>query len=70
MDLTTGLFTHLHQLSASNGLHGDALADALLAFTADLRAAIPSYLGLQLTMVENDRPVTLSEINPDRIATT
>src|SRR5688572_4151874 len=70
VDVTTGLFTHLHQLSVSNGLDGDTLADALLAFTADLRAAVPSYLGLQLTIVENNRPVTLTEIDPDRIATT
>jgi len=68
--VTTDLFTHLHQLSVSNGLDGDTLADALLAFTADLRAAVPSYLGLQLTIVENDRPVTLTEIKADRIATT
>ena len=74
MELTTVLVTHLHTFSISIGLDSnapdDALDASLTAFTAAIEAAVPSYLGLQLTIRQNGHPVTLTRITPRRTATT
>jgi hypothetical protein len=71
VELTTVLITHRHH---SIGLDGNALDDALdaslAALTADIEAAVPSYLGVQLTIRQNGHPVTLTRIAPHRTATT
>ena len=69
VDVTTDLSTQLHQLSNTE-LGSDTLDDTLLALTANLEAAVPSYLGLQLTIIENAWPVILTAIRPDPVATT
>jgi hypothetical protein len=74
VELTTVLVTHLHPFSSSISLDSNALDDALdaslAAFTADIEAAVPSYLGIQLTIRQNGHSVTLTRIAPHRTATT
>ncbi|HEX5905926.1 MAG TPA: hypothetical protein VFY56_02840 [Propionibacteriaceae bacterium] len=74
MELTTVLIAHRHPFSNSISLDGNALDDALdaslAALTADIEAAVPSYLGIQLTIRQNGQPVTLTRIAPHRTATT
>ncbi len=74
MDFTTVLFTHLHLFSKSISLDGNARDDgldaSLAALTAVVEAAVPSYLGLQMTIGQNGHPVTLTRIAPHRTATT
>jgi hypothetical protein len=74
VELATALVTHFHPFSNSIGLDGNALDDALdvslAAFTADIEAAVPSYLGLQLTIGQSGHPVTLTRITPHRAVTT
>ena len=74
MELATALVTHFHPFSNSISLDGNDLDDALdaslAAFTADVEAAVPSYLGMQLTILQNGYPVTLTRITPHRTATT
>jgi hypothetical protein len=74
VDLTTVHFTDFHPNSNGIGLDGNALDDALdaslAAFTADIKAAVPSYLGLQLTIGQSGHPVTLTRITPHRTART
>jgi len=70
VDLTTDLLTDLHQLSVYAGLGSDTLEDTLLTHTANLRAAVPSYLGLQLTIIENSCPVIMTAIRADQTANT
>src|SRR4029450_2187530 len=70
----TALVTHFHPCSNSISLDGNGLDDALdaslTAFTADIEAAVPSYLGIQLRILQNGHPVTLTRITPHRTATT
>lgn len=74
MELATALVTHFHPFSNSISLDGNGLDDALdaslAAFTADIEAAVPSYLGIQLTILQNGHPVTLARITPQRTAAT
>jgi hypothetical protein len=74
VELPTALVTHFHPFSNSISLDGNGLDDALdaslVAFTADIEAAVPSYLGIQLTILQNGHPVTLTRITPHRTATT
>jgi hypothetical protein len=70
VDFTTDLLTYLHQLSVNAGLGSDILDDTLLTHTANLRAAVPSYLGLQLTIIENACSVIMTAIRSDQTATT
>ena len=74
MDLTTVHFTDLHPNSNGIGLDSNALDNALdaslAAFTADIKAAVPSYLGLQLAIRQSEHPVTLTRITPHQTATT
>jgi hypothetical protein len=74
VELPTALVTHFHPCSNSISLDGNGLDDALdaslAAFTADIEAAVSSYLGIQLTILQNGHPVTLTRITPHRTATT
>jgi hypothetical protein len=78
VELTTVLIAHRHPFSSSISLDGNTLDDALddaldaslAAFTADIEAAVPSYVGIQLTIRQNGHPVTLTRIAPHRTATT
>ena len=74
MELATALVSYFHPCSNSISLDGNGLDDALdaslAAFTADIEAAVPSYLGIQLTILQNRHPVTLTRIRPHRTATT
>jgi hypothetical protein len=74
VELATALVTHFHPFSNSISLDGDGLDDALdaslAAFTADIEAAVPSYLGMQLTILQNGYPVTLTRITRRGTATT
>jgi hypothetical protein len=73
VELATALVTHFHPFSNSISLDGNGLDDALdaslAAFTADIEAAVPSYLGIQLTILQNGHPVTLTRITSHRAAT-
>jgi acetaldehyde dehydrogenase (acetylating) len=60
VDLPTALFRDLLHLSSSVGLDDDALTTPLVALVAGLQAAVPSYRGLHLTLVENGHPVSLA----------
>jgi hypothetical protein len=74
VDITTVLFTHLQPFSNSIGVDSNALDDALDAslgaFTAAIEAAVPSYLGIQVTIRQSGHPVTLTRITPHLTATT
>jgi len=74
VELTTILVTHLHPFSNNISLDTNPLDDALdaslIAFTADIEAAVPSNLGLPLTIRQNGHPVTLTRLAPHRTATT
>ena len=60
MDLPTALLRDLLQLGSGIGLDDKAFHTPLVALVADLRAAIPSYRGLYLTIVEHGYPVSLA----------
>lgn len=60
MDLPTALLRDLLRLSSSIGIDHDAIQAPLVALVADLWAAVPSYRGLHLTVIENDCPVSLA----------
>jgi len=74
VELTTVLVTHLHPFSNNISLDSNALDDALdaslVAFTVDIEAAVPSCLGLPLTIRQNGHPVTLTRLAPHRTAAT
>ena len=60
VDLPTALFRDLLHLCSSVGLDDDALSAPLVALVAGLQAAVPSYRGLHLTLVENGHPVSVT----------
>jgi hypothetical protein len=72
--LLTRLLTRLQPFSNGIGLESSALDDALdaslAAFAAAIETAVPSYLGMQLTIRQDGYPVTLTRITPHRTATT
>ena len=59
MDLPAALLAHVHDLTVSIGQDQD-LGDTVAALTTALRATATSYCGFQLTIVENQLPVTLT----------
>ena len=66
MDLPTALLRDLLHLSSSVGLDDDALTAPLATLVAALQAAVPSYRGLHLTLVEDGHPVSLAAfIHPE-----
>ena len=64
MDVPTDPLGHVTQLAASIGADTDLLHVPLLALARDLRAAVPSYRGLQLTVVHSGQPVTMTDMVP------
>jgi hypothetical protein len=54
------LVAHLQDLTASIGKDEQDVEDTLGALTAALRSTAASYCGLQLTLVENQWPITLT----------
>jgi hypothetical protein len=63
VDLTTALLRDLLDLSASIDGHGE-LGARLTALITALRAAVPSYRGLYLTVHDNGQPLTLTSFLP------
>jgi hypothetical protein len=60
VDLPAALLVHLQDLTASIGQDDQDLDDTLAALTTALRSTAASYYGFQLTIVENQWPVTLT----------
>jgi hypothetical protein len=60
VDLSTGLIDQLQELAASIGGDDHAVDNSLAALGVDLKAAVPSYCGLQLTITQHDFPVVLT----------
>ena len=66
MEVPTALLSDLAQLADSVDLDAGLLQTPLSALVAELRAAVGSYRGLQLTVVRDGQPVTLTDISdPD-----
>jgi hypothetical protein len=64
VDLPTALLHDLLHLSSSIGLDDDAVGAPLTATVAALRAAVPSYRGICLTIVQNDHPIRVVAFLP------
>jgi hypothetical protein len=62
VDVSTALLSHLTQLANSIGLDADVLSSPLRTLARELSAAVHSYRGLQLTIVRNGQPVTLTDL--------
>jgi hypothetical protein len=60
VDPPAALLAHLQDLTASIGQDDQDLHDTLEALTAALHSTASSYCGFQLTIVENQWPVTLT----------
>jgi hypothetical protein len=60
VDLPAAVLVHLHDLLASIGQDDHDLSETLASLTTALRSAADSYCGLQLTLVKNEWPVTLT----------
>jgi hypothetical protein len=60
VDFPTALLRDLFDLSSSVELDEDELGARLAALVTALRAAVPSYRGMYLTVVECGQPVSLS----------
>ena len=60
MDLPAVVLTHVRDLTASVGQDDQDLSDTLMALATALRSTATSYRGFQLTLVENQWPVTLT----------
>ena len=60
MDLPAALLAHLQDLTASIGQDDQDLDDTLATLTAALQSTVDAYCGFQLTLVENQWPVTLT----------
>jgi hypothetical protein len=60
VDLPAALVAHLQDLTASIGQDDQDLDDTLAMLTAALHSTASTYCGFQLTIVENQWPVTLT----------
>jgi hypothetical protein len=60
VDLPAALLAHLQDLTASIGQDDQDLDDTLAVLTAALHSTADTYCGLQLTLVDNQWPVTLT----------
>jgi hypothetical protein len=60
VDLPAAVLTRLQDLTISIGEDDQDLDETLAGLTAALRATATTYCGLQLTLVENQWPVTLT----------
>jgi hypothetical protein len=65
--LPTVLLTHLRELSSSLDGHNEALSVSLRRLVSCLRAATPSYTGLELRLVSHGWPVTLTEYSDEDV---
>lgn len=70
MDITTGLHSHLHRFFSEPGFDGDTVEESLITLTTNLETAVPSFLGLQLRIVEQGQPVVVTAASPDGTART
>jgi len=64
VDLSATLEAHLRQLSGSMGADEDETVAGVGELSRELRLAIPSFLGLQLVLVEHGHPMTLTDFEP------
>jgi hypothetical protein len=64
VDSPTVLLRDLLQLSSHVELDDGALGAPLISLVEDLQAAVPSYRGLHLTIVDNGDPVSLTAFLP------
>jgi hypothetical protein len=60
VDLPAALLAHLQDLTASIGQDDQDLDDSRAVLTAALHSTATTYCGFQLTLVENQWPVTLT----------
>jgi hypothetical protein len=60
VDLPATVLAHVQDLTTSIGQDDRDLSDTLMALTTALRSTASSYCGFQLTIVENQWPVTLT----------
>ena len=60
MDLPAVVLAHIHDLATSIGDDDRDMSDALVALTTALLSTASSYCGFQLTVVDNEWPVTLA----------
>jgi hypothetical protein len=66
VDVPTALLSDLTELANGVGLAAGRLQAPLKALVGELRAAVGSYRGLQLTIVRDGQPVTLTDVSgPD-----
>jgi hypothetical protein len=68
VDLPAVVLTHVRDLTASVGQDDQDLSDTLMALATALRSTATSYRGFQLTLVENQWPVTLTAFDDDHDA--
>ena len=64
MAIRAALLNHLAQLASSIGLDVEVLQTPLKSLVGDLRAAVPSYRGLQMIIMHTGQPVTLTDLLP------
>ncbi len=64
MELPTALLRDLLQLSSTDGNDGQAIDKRLTVVVTTLRAAVPSYRGMSLTLVHHDHPVRVTAFVP------
>jgi len=65
VDPPAAVLVHVQDLTASIGQDDRDLSDTLVALTTALRSTATSYCGFQLTIVENQWPVTLTAFTDD-----
>lgn len=70
MDATAGLLNQLRALALDARDDGATLTASLTTLQAGLGHAVPSYLGLQLTITQNGYPVVLTAGPPGPTVTT
>jgi hypothetical protein len=66
VDLSAALLGRLQDLTVSIGQDDQDIDDTLAALTTALRSTAASYCGFQLTIVENQWPVTLTAFFDDQ----
>lgn len=64
MDVPAALLTQLARLATSVGLDPEILHLPLTILVTDLRAAVPSFRGLQVIIVNSGQPITLTDLLP------
>jgi hypothetical protein len=70
VDAIPGLLNQLRALAQGAGEDGAVLTASLTTLEASLGEAVPSYLGLQLTLTQNGYPVVLTAASAGVAATT